>query len=442
MGEAMKTSVEAISPVKKKLTIEIEAIEVDKKVDAAYSALGKRAKVPGFRPGKIPRNIMERHFGQQVVDSVTKDLVNETLPKAVEETETFPLTMPVVENEIIKKGQTFKYSAIMEVKPEFDLKNYMGLQVEKEIFSVSDEKVEKQLEEIRWANGQLKPLEEDRGAQKDDYAVLAYEGFEGDQPIEGVKSENFLLKIGSNDFHPDFEKALIGRKKDDEIDITVRFEDDHQNVKLAGKEVAFKVKVQEIKVMELPELNDDFAKTLGADFEDLAALREKLQEEMTKREEKRIDAEVKKRLIKQIAEGVDFELPESLVESEIRFGIENLKQNLVRAGADMEKAGFHEERLKTEFRPAAESRVKDMLILGEVAKQNDLSVGESELAESFREMSERTGQEVQVLRQYYEANRLIDTYRQSLLEEKTLNYLVNGATINELEADKIAQEKE
>ena len=151
----MKTKLEDLSPVKKKLEIEIEAGEVAKKIDEAYKELKKEVKLPGFRPGKAPRTLLERQFGDQVMEDVTRKLVNETFLKAVEETDIVPLNMPVFENSILKAGQNFSYSAVMEVRPEFEIDNYIGLEVEKEICSVSNEDVDKQLEEIRKSRGTL-----------------------------------------------------------------------------------------------------------------------------------------------------------------------------------------------------------------------------------------------------------------------------------------------
>jgi len=438
----MKTSVEDISPVKKKLSVEIEAEEVNEKVNEAYGTLRKKAKIRGFRQGKIPKNIMERYFGNQVAEQVTKDLVSETLPKAVEQTEITPLNMPAIENDALKIGQNFRYSAIMEVRPEFELKDYMGLEAEKEICSVTDEDVDRHLEEIRRNKGDLRAIDEDRGVKETDYVIIEYEGFENDQALEGIKSENFELRMGSNDFHPDFEKALIGLKKGDGAEIKVRYEDNHHHSKLVGKEIDFKVKVIDIKVMDLPELNDDFATNLGADIADLDSLKKMIKEDITAREEKRIGRDLEKKLLKEISDTVDFELPASLVESEIRFGIENIRQNLERSGSNLEKSGLSEERLRKEFRPASENRVKEKLILGEIARQNDLTINEMELTESFREMAENMGQDLQVVRRYYEANQLVDSLKQGLLEEKTLNFLVKGAKFKELAPDKMSRKQE
>jgi trigger factor len=432
----MKTSVEEISPVKKKLVIEVEADQVDKKVNAAYKRLGKGAKIPGFRQGKVPRRILESYYSAEVQQDVTRDLVNETLPKAVEETESFPLTMPVIENDMAKAGQSFKYSAIMEVRPQFELKDYMGLEVGKENSTVKEEDVKNRLEEIRRNNGKLIIVEEDRAVKEEDYVVIEYEGFEDGQPMEGVKSENFLLRIGSGDFHPDLENALIGRKKGETAEASIKFEETHYHPKLAGKDVDFKVNITDIKEMELPELDDEFAKKLGDDFKDLKTLEKRVKEDIIKREEQRVDKELKQKLLEKISEGVEFELPECLVESEVRNATENIRQNLLRSGSSMEKAGLEEGKLRENLRPGSEKRVKEMLILGKIARDNELTVDDVELTEGFQNMAQNMGQELQAVRQYYEANQLVDSFRESLLEEKTLNYLVNGAKVIELKADK------
>jgi trigger factor len=435
----MKASIEQITPVKKRLTVEVNAEEVNRKIEEAYKELKKRAKVDGFRPGKVPRNILQRYFGDQVTQDVKRGLLSETLPQAFEETKIFPVAMPVIENESLKEGEGYTYVALTEVRPEFELKDYTDLQVEKESVSVSDEVVNAQIEEIRRVNSRLKPLEEDRGIRNDDCAILEYEAFEGEKPIEGVKAQNFMVRVGSNQFHPEFEKGLLGLKTGQSAEITVDFGKDHTNAKLAGKQVLFKVKVTDVKLMELPELNDDFAKNLGADFNDLETLKSRIREDIKSREEKRVDRELKKRLLDKIGATVSFDLPESLVESEMKYAVETVKQNLLRMGSSFDKAGLTEEKIMEDFRPASEKRVKDLLILGEIARQKDLTVSELDLDEGFVDLAKGIGQDPKVIRQYYEAKGLLEGFRDRLLEEKTLNYLVKGAKIREVEADPIKE---
>ncbi len=438
----MKTKVEDITPVKKKILVEIETREVDKKLNEAYRELGKMAKVSGFRPGKAPRKILESRFGNQVAEDVTRDLINDSLPKALEEIKTFPLGAPVLEKEPLKSGQDFKYSAIMEVRPQFELKNYMGIEVEKEKFSVTEEDIRKSLDQIRSSNGKLLAVESDRPIKKDDYVNLDYEGFAEDKPLDDVKASNFLIHVGGNEFHPKFEQALIGLKKDSEAEIQVDFEESHYNSKLAGKNVNFKVKILEIKELDLPELNDEFAKNLGADFNDMKQLKDKVEESITKQEEERIERELKQRLLEKISDSVEFELPRILVESEINYSLEQLKQNLTRSGSSLEKAGLSEEQLKENFRSPAEMRTKNMLILGEVSTQEAIEVTDEDLAEGFEQLASKTGQDVKIIKQMYKAGNLEDSLRQELLEEKTLNYLIEHANITMVENKVLSEKKD
>jgi len=435
----MKTNLEDISSIKKKLLIEIESQEVDKKIDEAYRELGRKSRIPGFRQGKAPRKILERRFGNQVAEDVMRDLINETFPRAIEEVKVLPLGMPSLEKKALKHGENFEYSAVMEVRPQFELTNYLGLEAEREKCRITEEDVRNRLDQIRNGNGKMTSIDEDRPIQKDDYVVLEYEGFEGGRSLDGIKSPNLLLKVGSNDFHPKFEESLIGLNKESETEIRVDFEDSYYHSNLKGKSVDFKVKTLDIKEMALPELNDDFARNLGADFKDLEDLKDKVKEMITSQEEKRIDGELKQRLLQKISDSVDFEFPQVLVESEINHAVENLKQNLMRSGSNLEKMGLSEGKLKKDFRSTSEKRVKERLILSEIAKQDEISVDEGELKEGFRVLASTTGQDTETLQKYYEARDLVDSMKEKLLEEKTLNYLVEHANIKEVEKGALSQ---
>ncbi len=433
-----ETTLEDISPVKK-LLIEIDSKEVDKKLNQAYGEIRKTAKIPGFRPGKVPRKILETYFGSQVIDDVTRGLISESFPKAVDEVKTFPLGQPILEKEALKQGQDFNYSAIIEVRPEFEVKDYLGVDVEKELFSISEEDVQKRLEEIREANGKMASIEEERQIRDGDFVIVDYEGFEDSQLVEDVKSSNLLVKVGKNDFHPKFDEALIGLKKEDETEVDIDFEENFYHTKLAGKSVNFKIKIVDIKELVLPELNDEFASNLGADLKDLDSLKNELKNAITSQEEKRIDSELKQRLLEKISEGIDFELPEVLVDAEIDFSARRLNDNLERSGSSLEKAGISEAGLKKEFRPASEKRVREMLILDRIAKQDEIDINDDDLEEGYGKLAESMGQDVETVKKYYEARGQVDALKEELLKEKTLNYLVNHANISEVERDSLSQ---
>ena len=431
----MKTTLEDLSQVRKKLIIEIGAQEADRRIDAAYRDLGKTARIPGFRPGKIPRRILENRFGPRVLEDLTRDLVNETLPMAAEEAKLIPLAMPIVQSETLKAGQGFTYSAVIETKPEFELKDYEGVEVEKERASIGEEDVELQLTEIRRSHGSMRSSQEERSIKEGDFAIIDYQGYEGEEVLESVKGENIALEIKSEgSIHPDLGMALVGLKKGASANIALDFAEDHFHSKLAGKRVNLRVKILDIQELELPAMDDEFARGLDAGIESLADLREKIKTELVKREEKRVDAELKKRLLKKIADNVNFELPGTLVQDELNYAIQSIKQNLIRSGSSLVRAGLDEEKLKREIRPKSEIRVKEMLILSEVARQKALDISEKEISDGFARLAEGMGQDAVGIRKYYEANNLMGTFRQGLLEEKTLNYLVKCAIVKEIDA--------
>jgi trigger factor len=413
------------------LTIEIDAKEIDNRVDRAYRKFGKRARVKGFRPGKVPRKILENYFSEDILADVTSSLIKETLPEALGETKAYPLNMPVIENDTVRRGKDYRYSAVFEVKPEFEIKDYLGIEVEREKVSVTDEDVARQLDQIREARGKLLSVEDERGIKQGDVVIIDYEGFEGDKEIEGVKAENYGLRIGDKQFYQGVEEALMGSKKGDQIEVRVDFEDEYFHSGLAGKSVNLKVRVKDIKEVELPDLDDEFVKSLG-DFEDLAVLEERIKEDLTVREQARVEKDLKEKVLGKITDGLDFQLPETLVDAEIKGSVERIKQDLLKSGSSLQKAGLNEARLEEEIRPVAEKRVKGMLVLAEIAAKNGLKVEESDLAEGFKEISRSTGQDPETIRKYYEANNLTGALRESILEEKTLKYLVDNAKVTEI----------
>ncbi len=437
----MKASLEDISQVKKKLSVEIDAKEVSKKLDDAYGKIRKTTKIPGFRPGKVPRKILESYFGKQVEADVASELVNESFRDAVDEMNAFPLSQPELEKGPVKLGEKFLYSATMEVRPEIEVKDYLGLEAEKEIVSIGEDEVQKRLEQIREGNGKLESLKEDRPIQEGDFVVINYQGFENDQPLEGIKDENFLLNVGKGDFHKRFDEALVGLSKDDKTEFVVEFEEDYYNNHLKGKTVRFEVSIIDIKERNLPELDDEFAKSLGADFEDLKGLKEQIKKNVVAQEENRVERDLKRRLLGKISERTEFEIPQVLVDAEVDFSIRSLQSNFQRGGSSFEKAGISPEMLQQQFRPSSESRVKERLILGQIAQQDDITVSDDEFTEGLEKLAKGMGQDVETIRKYYEARGEVDILKEQMLEEKTLGYLVENAKIKEVEAGSLSPDK-
>ena len=277
----METNIEKISQVKRQISVEIETEEVTKKLDQAYNELSKRAKVKGFRPGKTPRRILEQYYGQDIMTDVKNDLIKESFSKVIEETKLFPLGNPSIEDEAIQPGKSFKYTILMEIRPDFDLKDYMGIPVEKETLNISEDSTDKKLEEIREARAQLVSIDEERGIKEGDYVVIDYEGMWKDKPIKGIEGKDFMIHVGDKNFYPEIESGITGLKKAEEKDIKVDFPKDFRDERLANKNVTFHIRVEDIKKKDLPDLDDDFAKSLDKEFKSLADLRERVKKKIT-----------------------------------------------------------------------------------------------------------------------------------------------------------------
>jgi trigger factor len=431
----MKTTVEEISSTMKKIIVEIDEIEVAEKLNEAYHSVSRNVKIPGFRPGKAPRSLLETRFGARVREDVSRDFVANTLPAAITEADVTPLGYPEIEKDIPTKGKPFIYSASLEVRPAFEINDYKGITVEKEKVKVTDEQVQARLDSIVQSHGKLIPVEGRETVEETDYVVLDYQAFEGEEAMEDMSAENFMLHVGSGDFHPSFEKSLVGMEKGSAKDIEVDFEDTYHHSKLAGKHIRFHVALSDINTVELPAVDDDFARGLGGDLADLEDLKSKLRESMLLEMERRIDKETKQRLLEEISSSVEVDLPRVLVDSELNYAIESVRQNLARSGLSVEKAGISEDKLKEELLPASEKRAKEMLVLGQIARQEKLHVEDSDLDDAFNSMAAAASQPAEVLRSYYESQGLMDNLQEKLLEEKTLKYLVDNANLIETDSE-------
>jgi trigger factor len=241
-----------------------------------------------------------------------------------------------------------------------------------------------------------------------------------------------MVHVGSGNFYKEVESGIVGLKKGDEKDIEIDLDENFSDSRLAGKLVNFNIVIIDIKKEDLPELNDDFAKVLGDNFESLADLRQKVTEEITLQEEKRIDSELKKRLIGKISDSVNFELPQILVESEINHSINSLKEGFSQNGMTMESTGISESKMRQEFIKPSEVKIKEELILDAIARLEAITVEEKDIGDAFDSLSGRTGSDPALIRQYYESNNLMNSFEAQILAEKTLNHLVKGAIINDV----------
>src|SRR5512139_1312123 len=334
----MKTSVEEISSIKKKVLIEIPEDQVNKEVESFYKDLGKKAKIKGFRPGKVPRNILERYFKDYVKAEVVQKLIQDTYPQALSEIDLQPVSPPVIDPGEFEGGKSFQYSAVIEVKPDLKLEGYTGLKIEGKKEEVKDEEVEARLKSLQNLHANLKTISEARPIQAGDFVIVDYEASIGGKPLEGGKAIDFTLEVGSGQFIPALEEKLIGLKPEEEKEIEVSFHQDYGYQKWAGKTISFHVKIKEIKEKILPPLDDEFAKDLG-DYSSFEELKAKLKGEIEKEKELALERQLKDQLIDQLLEANPFEVPESLVEEQAKALVSDTKLKLAAQGVVLKNLG-------------------------------------------------------------------------------------------------------
>ncbi len=425
----MNVNIEDISSIKKKVSIEISEDQVTKEVDSFYRELGRKAKIKGFRPGKVPRNILERHFKDYVKAEVVQKLVQDTYPTALSETNLHPVSNPMIDPGDLESGKPFQYSATIEVKPEIKLEEYLGLNIEGKKEEVKDEEVEERLKGLQNLHANLKTIQEARPIQNGDFVIVDYEARMDGKPLDEGKAIDLTVEVGSGRFIPAFEEKLIGLRSEEEREIEVTFPEDYGYKKWAGKTISFHVKIKEIKEKILPILDDEFAKDLG-DYSSLEELKDKLKQEIEREKKLALERQLKDQMVDQLLQKNTFEVPESLVEEQTKTLVSDTKLRLATQGIKIDTLGISEEKLQEDYREAAMRQVRTFLILEKIAGQEGITVTDEEVEDRFREISERTHQKFDVVKRYYEKNGLIPEVKAGIMNEKTLNLLLEKANIS------------
>jgi len=427
----MKVHVEEISPIKKKVHVEVPEDHVAKEIDSFYDELKKKAKIKGFRPGKAPRSILERYFKDYTTGEVLQRLIQETFPKALSEVSCSPVAPPAFDPQELESGKPFRYAAIVEVKPEIKIEDYAGLNLEGKKEDVGDEELEERLKSLQNLHAQLKTISEPREIRTGDYVILDYDAKMDGKPLDEGKGIDVPVEVGSGRFIPTLEEKLIGLKPEDERDVDVSFPADYAYKKWAGKTVSFHVKVKEIKEKILPALDEEFAKDLGG-FDSLEALKVKLREDMQKAKEMALDRHFKDQIVDQLLQKNSFEIPPSLVEDQNQALVSEAKLRLASQGMNLKDMDISEDKLREDYRAVAERQVKTYLILEKIAGQEGISVSDEEVQDRLKEISERSHQKLEAVKRYYEKNGLIPEIQAGLLSDKTLNLLLEKSHIKYL----------
>lgn len=421
-------SCEKVEKSQVELTIEVGAEAFEAALEKAYKKMRHQFRLPGFRPGKAPRKMIEKMYGVEVLfDEAINIAFPDAYEEAVKEKELAAVGYPSVElvGECTREGFTFK--AVTPVYPEVTLGQYKGLSAPKREVTVNDEDVDRRLKSLADRNTRLESVE--REAKEGDIAVIDYEGFLDGKPFDGGKGEKHSLELGSHSFVPGFEEQVVGMKAEDEKDIDITFPEDYHK-DLAGKAVVFKVKCHEVKEKQVPEMDDDFAKDVS-EFDTLEELKEDLKKQIAGERQKDVDREFEEELMTQVAEGITADVPDAMIERQARQFLDNFKSQIAQQGIPYEQymqvTGMQESKLLEDAREPALQQVRMDLAVAEIVKAENIEASDEDVEAEYERMSKQVGMDVELMKKYL----LPETIRDQVCTSRAIAVVVDSATATE-----------
>lgn len=398
----MSLQVERLEKNMAKLTIEVPAEELEKALQNAYLKNRKQISVPGFRKGKVPRQMIEKMYGPEIFyDDAANALIPDAYAAAVDECELELVSRPAISIEKIAKGESFVFTAEVAVKPEVTLGQYKGIEVEKEDTSATEEEIQAALNKEQESNSRTITVE-DRAVQDGDMTVIDFEGFADGTAFEGGKGTDYPLTIGSGAFIPGFEEQLIGAEIGKEVEVNVTFPEEYHAKDLAGKPAVFKCTVKEIKVKELPDLDDEFAKDVS-EFDTLEEYKADLKKKLEEKKAEEAKGRKEDAVIEKIIEGASMEIPDAMVETQAEQLVDDFAQRLQMQGMSMDQymqyTGAGMEAMIERMKPQAVKRIQSRLVLEAVAAAEQIEIGEDEIEEEIGRMAEAYKMEVEKVKE-------------------------------------------
>ncbi len=432
----MNFKVEDQSAVKKKLSIEIPQGDVSRELDNAYKELKKNAKVKGFRPGKTPRNVLERLYGKDVRADVSSRLIQESFLEALKSSELNVVGMPAIDPPELKADAPYVFDAVVEVRPELEKLDIEGFELKRTLYRPTDDELEAQIQLLRKNLAKMVPIEEERAVAAGDYALIDYEGLKDGQPFtETQKTTDFSMKIGDGLIHKDFDDQVLGMNPGDEKTFNVAFPEDYFNDKLAGLEITFNVTLKEIREQQLPEIDDAMAKRLGQ-FESLEALRKQIEENLTKGYAKRQEQELQEQVFTKLLDQQEFEVPETMVAHELEGIVTEAQQSFSYHNTSMEELGLTKEALEEKYRDTAVKQVRRHLLLGKIIDQEGMELSDEDLEKGYQDMADSFNQPVDMIKQFYAQHPdRVDVFKHTLLEKQAINLIIEKSSIEEVEPE-------
>lgn len=398
----MSVQVETLEKSMAKLTIEVGAEAFEAALDKAYKKNKNKISLPGFRKGKAPRAMIEKMYGAGVFyEDAANDLIPDAYESAAKESELEIVAQPSIDVTQIEKGKPFIFTATVAVKPEVTLGEYKGIEVEKKTAEVTDEELQAEIDKVRESNSRMITVD-DRAVQDGDITTIDFEGFVDGEPFEGGKGEDYPLTIGSHSFIDNFEEQLIGKNIGEETEVNVTFPEQYQAEELQGKPAVFKVTIKEIKVKELPELDDDFAQDVS-EFDTVDEYKEDLKKKLLENKEAALKREKEEDVVGKIIENATMEIPDPMVDTQVRQMVQEFSQRIQSQGLSLQQymqfTGMTPESLTNELQPQALKRIQSRLVLEAVVAAENIETSDEELEKEIEKMAEMYQMEADKLKE-------------------------------------------
>ena len=406
--------------------MEIPADRVDKAFARMYRQFGRQAKVRGFRSGKVPQHVLRGLYGTEIQARVLSELVEESLAGAVADEGLEPVSEPRLEAGDLNEAQPFAFTAVIEVKPEIELKNYRAVPVERVRADVGGEEVERALKALQDRNAQLEPVEGRDEVAEGDYVLVDFAGSVEGEPFPGSTAENYAVEIGAGQSLPEFEQGLVGMKRGVAGNIAVNIPAEANDERLAGKTADFQVTVQDIRHKILPPLDDEFARDYG-ECDSLEELREKLRAELQSEIETLQNGPLKDQIMERLIEEHSFEVAPSMVDRELSYLMRRARSQRELSGAEAPEPTTEE--LREELTPRAERRVKMMLLVEKIAAAEGIMASDEEVDGRIEALARASGGQAASVREQYGQDWARETMRSQLVSEKTLDFLLEQADV-------------
>ena len=427
----MSVQVEKLEKNMAKLTVEVSAEDFKAAIKKAFNKNKNRFSIPGFRKGKAPQAMIEKMYGEGVFyEDAADEAINASYAEAMKESGLDIVSRPEVTIEKIGKDEPFVYSALVAVKPEVTLGQYKGVEVEKADASVSAEDVEAELKKVQEQNARLLTVE-DRGVEDGDQTVIDFEGFVDRKGFEGGKAEDYPLTIGSHSFIDTFEEQLIGKKIGEECEVNVTFPTEYHAADLAGKPATFKVTVKEIKVKELPELNDEFASEVS-EFDTLDEYKKDVEKKLAEKKEIEANSKNEDAVVAKVVENASMEIPDKMIDAQAENMVQDMARRMQSQGLSLDMylkyTGMTVEQMKEQARPDAEKRIRTRLVLEAVAQAENIQISDEKVDEEVAKMAEAYKMEVDKLKSYMSESD-IKQMKEDLAVQQAVDLLVAEAKL-------------